>query len=464
MAAGGALAAPRRRPLARRRAAADERGVCRRMPEQTPWRPGDERQRATHSDACRVRRGYARQTRQTSLGSANAPRTTARAPTAAFPLGARPRPDHRGSFPSRCAGAAQRRERYGPYSPPPAPAPPARGGTAKDGAADGQCEYSASWVLHPPGGCFAAHGRRCLARPARRRDERGLRLRGGRRGGRGRRVKGGEGARPGQRDGRDGRGAGRVFRDHAHDDLARAHAGYAGHERREEGRQRGLVGQRGPRTVQQRLDRGHRRRLAARELLVAAALELAPHERGALGARQALDRAQRACEALALFDDLEGRRRAARQLGRQRRGRLRRAKVVVAAVAHDREQPRLDVDRHLAADDRAMRAHEPVLDGVLGQAGVASTARRRVADESRAVAGDELGEGRLVAAGGGEQEGVVGALSHQEMGRTPQGGSCAATTGRSTHAGSRCARCPRDPPPAPRCAPSLGARAGPTTA
>jgi hypothetical protein len=58
-------------------------------------------------------------------------------------------------------------------------------------------------------------------------------------------------------------------------------------------------------------------------------------------------------------------------------------------------------------------AHETVLDGVLGQPDVAPAARGRVADEARAVAGDERGERRLVAAGGGEQEGMVGALSHR---------------------------------------------------
>ena len=146
---------------------------------------------------------------------------------------------------------------------------------------------------------------------------------------------------------------------------------------RDERGQRGLVGQRRARAVQQRLDRGHRRRLAARELLVAAALELAPDQRGALRAGQPLDRAQRAGEALALLDDLEGRRRAAGQLGRQRGGRPRGAEVVVAAIAHDREQPRLDVDGHLARDDRAVRAHEAVLHGVLGQA--ASRPQRDVA-------------------------------------------------------------------------------------
>jgi hypothetical protein len=60
-----------------------------------------------------------------------------------------------------------------------------------------------------------------------------------------------------------------------------------------------------------------------------------------------------------------------------------------------------------------VRAHETVLDGVLGQPDVAPTPRRRVADEPRAVAGDERGEGSLVAAGGGEQEEMVGALSHR---------------------------------------------------
>ena len=83
------------------------------------------------------------------------------------------------------------------------------------------------------------------------------------------------------------------------------------------------MGQGGPRAVQQGLDRRDRRRLSARELLVAAALELATDQRGALRARQPLDRAQRAREALALLDDLEGRRRAARQLGR--RGAVGRA-------------------------------------------------------------------------------------------------------------------------------------------
>src|SRR5213078_4046035 len=60
----------------------------------------------------------------------------------------------------------------------------------------------------------------------------------------------------------------------------------------------------------------------------------------------------------------------------------------------------------------AVRAHEPVLHGVLGQPRVAPAARCRVADEPRPVARDELAESGLVAAGGGEQEGVVGALLH----------------------------------------------------
>jgi hypothetical protein len=83
------------------------------------------------------------------------------------------------------------------------------------------------------------------------------------------------------------------------------------------------------------------------------------------------------------------------------------------AVAHDGVEPRLHVDGDLAADDRAVRAHETVLDGVLGQSDVAPAARGRVPDQARAVARDERREGRLVAAGGGEQEGMVGALSHR---------------------------------------------------
>jgi hypothetical protein len=67
--------------------------------------------------------------------------------------------------------------------------------------------------------------------------------------------------------------------------------------------------------VQQRLHGGDRRGLALRDVLVAAALELATEERGALGARELVDRVQRAGEALAALDLVERRRRAAGQLG-----------------------------------------------------------------------------------------------------------------------------------------------------
>ena len=92
----------------------------------------------------------------------------------------------------------------------------------------------------------------------------------------------------------------------------------AGDERRYKRRAAGLVGQCRPRAVQQGLDRRDRCRLAARELLVAAALELAADQRGALRARQALDR-------------VEGAGRGARPARRPRRPTARRRAARAAA-------------------------------------------------------------------------------------------------------------------------------------
>ena len=127
-----------------------------------------------------------------------------------------------------------------------------------------------------------------------------------------------EGARARQRDGRDGRGAGRVLGDHAHRDLAgRTRATRATRGATNAGSEAwwaSVARARCSRDLTAETDR----RLAASELLVAAALELAADQRGALRAAAGA-RPRRA------------RRRGARPARRPRRPTARRRAAREAA-------------------------------------------------------------------------------------------------------------------------------------
>ena len=174
-----------------------------------------------------------------------------------------------------------------------------------------------------------------------------------------------------------------------------------------------------PRPHEQRLHRGHRDVERAGELRVAEPVDLAHQQRRALLLGQPADVGDEPLEVLAplrLVDRVE--QRLARHLEDLRRRRVRPPQVVDAAVVRDAVEPGAHVDRAAVAAQRPERAHEHVLQHVLG---VLARMRREhlahVREQPLAVAVVEHAE-RLVGACAEERdELLVGAQPQQRGGK-----------------------------------------------
>ena len=147
-------------------------------------------------------------------------------------------------------------------------------------------------------------------------------------------------------------------------------------------------------------------------------VELAPHERVALLVRQRREVVEEVANAGAAVGRVLG-------LAPRRRGEHDRHEVVVErdvvhphpaelverAVAHEPEQPRLEVHRAVVAHERAARAEHRLLDDVLGDAG-----RRALQDPLREALEadvvalvDQLERVPVTGTVGGDERGVRGA-------------------------------------------------------
>ena len=186
------------------------------------------------------------------------------------------------------------------------------------------------------------------------------------------------------------------------------------------------------RAHQQRLDRRHGHVERAGELGVAQPVDLAHQQRRALLLGQAADVADEPPQVVAplrLVDRVE--QRLARHLEDLGRGRVRPPQVVDAAVVRDAVEPGAHVDRAAVAAQRPERAHEHVLQHVLGVlarvAARASGARRRTAAGGSGRAGrrtprpSRRGRARRAA----RRSAAAGAGSRAEAGSV-RAGACSA--------------------------------------
>ncbi len=131
---------------------------------------------------------------------------------------------------------------------------------------------------------------------------------------------------------------------------------------------------------EQRLDRGHRGIERAGQMLIGEALELAHQQGRALligQARDVLDQAADLLASLSLAERVGQRRDAALERGTAgRRGRT--AQLIEAAIVRDAVEPWAQRDRLIACAQAGIRAHQDVLQRILGVVRAASEHLARV--------------------------------------------------------------------------------------